>query len=563
MRRWGRRHQALVGAAAVGLLLAASAVGGSVAWVVRDASARKERVERAVSVPLDAAERLQEQERWPDALTAARQAQGLLATGAVEALLRRRVEQTLSGLELRADLEEVRLDFADHSTDEGYDYDRASAAFDRVLRRAGIDLGAQKPTEAADRIPAAVRVPVAGQLDAWAARNRGLAARRIRAVAQAADPDEWRGRLREAEATCDRQALTELAKDRRLEDMPAATMFRLGDGLRMAGAPEDAVALLRKAQQRYPNDFWINHELALDLANLNPPRTEDAVRFFTAAAALRPQSPGARNNLGQALSKMGSTDEAIAAYREAIRLKPDYADAIHSLGRLQSRKGDVDKAIAAYRSVIRLKPGDASVHYNLGNELGKKGDPEAAIAAYREAIRLEPDNAHAHVNLGVVLHKQGNLDKAIASFKKAIRLNPNDFKAHNNLGSALYDKADNDGAIAAFREVLRLRPGSGIAQFNLGNALYVKGDRDAAVAAYRRAIRIDPSYPNPHARLGTILHDLGKFDEAIASYREATRLKADDANSHNDLAWLLANCTDARLLRPPGGGRTRPQGGRV
>ena len=53
----------------------------------------------------------------------------------------------------------------------------------------------------------------------------------------------------------------------------------------------------------------------------------EALRFFQAALALRPESPGVLLNLAHALSKLDRHDEAIAVYERAIQIKPDYAAA--------------------------------------------------------------------------------------------------------------------------------------------------------------------------------------------------------------------------------------------
>ena len=70
-------------------------------------------------------------------------------------------------------------------------------------------------------------------------------------------------------------------------------------------------ALLRRAQKAFPADFWINHDLGIALGDCEPPQHEEAIRFLTVAVALRPDSPGVRYNLGNALAGAGRMDEAI------------------------------------------------------------------------------------------------------------------------------------------------------------------------------------------------------------------------------------------------------------
>src|SRR5262249_6760594 len=62
--------------------------------------------------------------------------------------------------------------------------------------------------------------------------------------------------------------------------------------------------VLRNGQQRYPDDFWINMQLGIAYADASPPLLEDAARFFTAAAALRPDNTAALNNLGDTLRSL-------------------------------------------------------------------------------------------------------------------------------------------------------------------------------------------------------------------------------------------------------------------
>src|SRR5262249_25953477 len=158
------------------------------------------------------------------------------------------------------------------------------------------------------------------------------------------------------------RALKELAAAEQTANLPPSTLVLLGTALLETGAGEQAVVLLRQAQRRHPGDFWINFQLAHCLAERKPPQWEEAIRFYTAALALRPQSPVMHVNVGVALSNKGQLEEAIAECRQAIRLDKDFALAHSGLGVLLRDKGQLEEAIAEQREAVRLDKDDAVNH---------------------------------------------------------------------------------------------------------------------------------------------------------------------------------------------------------
>jgi Tfp pilus assembly protein PilF len=232
-------------------------------------------------------------------------------------------------------------------------------------------------------------------------------------VARLADDDPWRQRLREALVRADRAALVELAEREDTMSKSPQSLVSLSRGLRYAGSLSVAERLLRRAQAAHPADFWLNFELGFNLAvkEKNSPEKSEAIRFYQAALALRPQSAVVYLNLGSALLDKGRLDEAVAEYREAIRIDKDYALSHSNLGAGLSDKGRLDEAIAEYREAILLDKDNAVAHYNLGYALRKKGRLDEAIAEYREAIRIKKDFPEAHNNLGIALRVKGALDK--------------------------------------------------------------------------------------------------------------------------------------------------------
>jgi tetratricopeptide (TPR) repeat protein len=278
------------------------------------------------------------------------------------------------------------------------------------------------------------------------------------ALARAADPDDWRTRLRDAWARKDGKALRQLAASAQASELPPSTLALVGDLLEQAGAVEQAEDWLRRAQQRHPADFWINQDLALLLQHQaerrgqRSPRWDQAIRFQTAAVALRPRSPGVYVNLGFALLGKGALDEAITAYKQAIDLNPDYAVAHGSLGGALLRQGKLAEVEAAYRKAIDLKADYAEAYTGLGNALQDQGKPAEAEAACRRAIALKHDGAEAHNNLGVALADKGRLDEAMAEYREALRLKKDFPEAHAVLGFALLQQ----GRLGEAVEELRL-----------------------------------------------------------------------------------------------------------
>jgi tetratricopeptide (TPR) repeat protein len=258
---------------------------------------------------------------------------------------------------------------------------------------------------------------------------------------------------------------------------------------------------LRRIRQVYPSDFWANHDLA-NILQVHHFQFEEAIRYYTAALALRPHNPVACVNLGTALHVIGDLDGAIAALREAIDGQPDYVIAYVTLGRLLEAKGDADGAIAALRTANRFT-NTAYAHLHLGNMLFRSGRRGEAIESYKKAVALDPKLGMAHYNLGIaLLEKKECLDEAIASFqsaiacgRRAIEGNPRDAGVYNGLAWVL---------ATCPRVPLR--------------------DPVEAVKQAQKAVELSPNWANGWNTLGVGHYRAGNWKEAIAVLEKSMQL---------------------------------------
>jgi serine/threonine protein kinase/Flp pilus assembly protein TadD len=549
-RRWVRRHKSATAASSV-VLLMTFLLTGYIVWKRHDETVRRRASESVILAALTDSQNLQEQRRLPEALSAARRADGLLAGADVDEELRQKVRARRNDLELLEKLVLVSLDELTKVEQGNYDQNTADARYGQTFREAGLEVETLSAEEAGEQIrQSTVAVELAAELDRWAIVRSSLRGpddpswRHLLGVARAADPDALRTRVRETLERRDLQELKELVASREVSRLPPATLSVLGFVLlrdKRAGA--QAEAFLRKAQKQHPNDFWINHHLfSYLIACGQPARVEEAIRFATVTTALRPDSPGPHLNLAFALRQKGRFEEAIVEYREVVRIKNDLAGTHSDLGALLARKGLLDEAIAEYREAIRINAEDAAAHTNLGNALKSKGQFEEAFRELREAVRLDNDSVAAHINLGVACGERGRMDEAIVEFRKAIQLDSENATAHLNLGKALRAKGQVAEAIKEYKRAIQLKNDEPDAHYNLAVALRDNGQIEQAIAEYRAAIRIKEDDPEAYYSLGLLLGDQGRFSDALAALKRSHALGSRNPRWPYPTATLIQQC---------------------
>ena len=152
------------------------------------------------------------------------------------------------------------------------------------------------------------------------------------------------------------------------------------------------------------------------------------------------------------------------------------------------------------------------------------------------------------LTLGILTWRQAETYRDIETlWRTTIARNSNCSMAHHNLSGVLLAKGQTDQAIAHSQKALRLRPDAPELNARLAEALCEKGEIDEAIAYCQKALKIEPNYAGAHTDLGNAFRKKGQFHDAIAEYQKAIQLDPLDAAPYNNLAWLLATCSDLSL----------------
>jgi tetratricopeptide (TPR) repeat protein len=587
--RWLRRRKPLVAGAAAALLVAMLAGGAGLFWYQHDQARRAaERAEQAhaaaqqraltehdvrlalgqarklhdglqqtLTRPGGVFERLNDPARWEGTITEGRasleraralQARaeqpldpGLTAEFKEMAKLLRAADQDRR---LAQRLEAIRLEHSDFSG-RRFDLTRAARDYPLAFAAAGFEVPAGDAAQVADAIRRSpVREHLIAALDDWAlvtaARGKRADTRallqRLRDVLRLADPDPWRGRLRDPASWRDPQAFRQLANQLPMTELSPQILVLVGRLLGETG--QDAETWLRRAQLLYPSDFWISFYLAGEVCHDG--RLEEAEAHYRAALAVRPRSGAAWTNLGRVLQDQGQIDEAETAYRKALAANPGNAVTWLNLGTVHSQRKKEADAIAAYRKALQLEPGYAKAYLNLGAALARLKNYPEAEDAYRKAIHHDAREGHGYLGLGDVLNKQKKFAQAIAAYTRAIELESVNVAAHNGLGIVYYDSGKLPEAATAFRRAVELDPRFAQGWANLGNTLSRQNKPAEAETAYREAIRLDANHAAAYNGLAKVLDAQNRLDEAEAAARKAVAVDPTFADGWGSLGIILS-----------------------
>ena len=542
-RKFARRNKA--GLVIAGLILCfLTLLGSGVGWVVRDRQARHEELARDLEarqtklnheVELALQEASAARERgltltdnpylWEAALVASSSAlkrvEGLAAQH--EAVLEPVVKERL-----RALAASLQADDNDRRFVASFDGIRlAQSQFNPAVRELnlefafptlkeafsvhyGIEIGATPVQQVVGFIlqrPKAIQEHLLAALDVSLANvptEEPQARPWLSEVLEAADVEPWRKKARQALAAEDWPALEKLAQEAIAAKLPPTLLSRLA--LEIPRELPTCLSLSRQIQRAHPDDFWANHNLARVLHYRERPQLDEAIRYYTAALALRQRNPGASVNLGNALKCKGELDGAITAYRDALQEHPDYAIAHEGLGLALEKKGCLDEAIAELRETIRLR-NYVLDYIILGNMLAQKGLWDEAIAIYKQAIKLDPKHAKVHqwgraYELGNVYNAWAwllatapdatarNPEEAVKLAKRALELGPQNAAYWNTLGVAQYRAGAWKEASLALQKSMELRNGGDAFDwFFIGMAHWQLGQKEEARMQYERALQ--------------------------------------------------------------------------
>ena len=240
---------------------------GGLGWIAQDRGSRQQLAEHVIKEALELGEPLLKNgnPNDPELISAVRKAEAQLAHGLANSELQRRVLRMRADRDMLVHLEQARLA---RSTvlDGHFNLQAGVDAYANAFRQYGIDVQQDPPDVVADNLRTrTIRVDLVAAIDDWASLLRQLRqlekGKRLVEVSRRINTDEWSSRLREVLRSHDEHELANLVREASVDTLPVATVVSLAEALLEVQMRREAIELLRRAQPRHPDNFWINQHL--------------------------------------------------------------------------------------------------------------------------------------------------------------------------------------------------------------------------------------------------------------------------------------------------------------
>jgi serine/threonine-protein kinase len=561
MLRWTRREPTGAALVATALALVGLALGGGV-WLMRQGVERRAELRNEITTAVAQASSLRKGFHFDEARQMLQQVRRQLERGG-PADLNQQVQQALADLALVEKLDTARLQTA--TPVEGkFGPGGPESLYEDGLVEAGLGRPGDNIETVAARVrDSAVREEIVAGLDDWASMAPDPARRAwLLAVARAADPDPARDRLRRPELWQDSPTLSKVVGELRVDELSPQLLTALGRVLGQTGG--DAAPLLRAAQACYAQDFWVNYELGWALRHSG--RSDEALGFFRAALALRPESSLAEDSIRVTLR---ANDWLYAAARAAVRasagsdlpetrigeqeragLRRQGLDWLRACLDLRTRLLKDDKVVSWGWMLSDWQTDPALAGVRDRAALTKLADAErkqwqhlwADVAATIAADPMEQGLAHA---------KRREWDRAVGCYASVLKNGATD-DGHLwfEYAAVLLLAGDRRGyADACAHMVGRYGKGLNLRAYHVARACTLA---EGAVADTSLPERLAESELKASARQfwslteqGALHYRAGRFHEAVALFEQS--LKADATPGKAVLNWLWLALAQERL----------------
>ena len=271
---------------------------------------------------------------------------------------------------------------------------------------------------------------------------------------------------------------------------------------------EEAVAILKEMEQKYPDDqrmlYYIGDCLYHLSADHSANQHAEAEQYLRKSVEINPENMFAWNHLGMVFADQGKNEEEKQIFQQILEVNPDNPDAYLSYG------------------------------WSLFNQK-KYAEMEEL---FQKAVHLDSNNVGVLNGLGWSLTNQEKYSEAEEIFLKGNKLEPEHTAIINGLGRLKVISKDYDAAESYYRKYSELQPSWSWPKAALGEIELLRKNYSLAEKHLQEALSMDSTSTWIYEDLGYLFSEQKRYSEAQTYAQQALAIDSSFAN-YNLLGWVL------------------------
>jgi tetratricopeptide (TPR) repeat protein len=263
-------------------------------------------------------------------------------------------------------------------------------------------------------------------------------------------------------------------------------------------------------------------------------RASAAIDHYEHALRIRPNCAEAHLNLGMLWHASGDLAAARDSYETALQHAPKCRAALWNLGLILEHQGDSQAAGELYARVVALDPDYTDAWFRLGYTRMQVSNWAGAADAFSACVSRREGWVEAMCNAALAHWRLGDLKRSRELFKKALAADSVSVAALRGVASLALQSGDYAEAETALERLIDLGDASAETFYNCGLAKQQTAKPAAAVTYYGLALEKRPEYAEALVNLGITYETLGEHGAATDCLRRAVQCDPAIAALHFD-----------------------------
>lgn len=270
-----------------------------------------------------------------------------------------------------------------------------------------------------------------------------------------------------------------------------------------------------------------------------------AIAFYEAALAQRPDNPDYLYAYGQALIESDRAEEALEVAQRISENVGQDARGYTLRARALVFMGQSASAIPIALTGLELDPNFGALYEVLARAYAGQARWRDALNAGKRATELMPNDARAFWAYANVLTSVASYDEAMGYYERAIELAPTFLPPYFELAFLLLSQDRNQEAIDLYDRILGFQPRNARALLRQCDAYRKIGEFERAVGLCQDASEADFTFVPAQYRLGILRYSRREFSQAEPPFQRCIDAAPDNLECRYYLGlthYYLGNC---------------------